>query len=75
LSYLEADVFRAMGDLPVTEITPPMVVDVIRAVESRGALDVASRVLQWTSSVFRFAIQTGRATYNPAAEMKGVLKT
>jgi len=75
LASLEADVFRALGDLPVTEITPPMVLDVIRAVESRGALDVASRVLQRTSSVFRFAIQTGRATYNPAAEMKGVLKT
>ena len=41
----------------------------------RGALDVASRVLQRTSAVFRYAIQTGRATSNPAADMKGVLKT
>jgi integrase len=48
---------------------------VIRAVEFRGALDVASRVLQRTSAVFRYAIQTGRATYNPAADMKWVLKT
>jgi len=52
-----------------------MVLEVIRAVESRGALDVASRVLQRISAVFRYAIQTGRATYNPAADMKGVLKT
>jgi integrase len=52
-----------------------MILEVIRAVESRGALDVASRVLQRTSAVFRYAIQTGRATYNPAADMKGVLKT
>jgi len=54
---------------------PPMVLEVIRAVEFRGALDVASRILQRTSAVFRYAIQTGRATYNPAADMQGVLKT
>jgi integrase len=75
VTSLEADVFPAIGDLPIKEITPPMVLEVIRAVESRGALDVASRVLQRTSAVFRYAIQTGRATYNPAADMKGVLKT
>jgi integrase len=72
---LEADAFSALGDLPIKEITPPMVLGVIRAVESRGALDVASRVLQRTSAIFRYAIQTGRASYNPAADMKGVLKT
>jgi integrase len=75
IASLEADAFPALGNLPIQEITPPMVLSVIRAVESRGALDVASRVLQRTSAIFRYAIQTGRATYNPAADMKGVLKT
>jgi integrase len=75
VASLEADTFSALGDLPIKAITPPMVLEVVRAVESRGALDVASRVLQRTSAVFRYAIQTGRATYNPAADMKGVLKT
>jgi hypothetical protein len=71
VASLEADAFPALGDHPIKEITPPMVLEVIRAVESRGALDVASRVLQRTSALFRYAIQTGRATYNPAADMKG----
>lgn len=75
VASLEADAFPALGDLPIKEITPPLVLEVIRAVESRGALDVASRILQRTSAVFRYAIQTGRATYNPAADMNGVLKT
>jgi integrase len=75
VALLEADVFSTLGDLPVREITPPMVLSVIRAVESRGALDVASRILQRTSAIFRYAIQTGRAVYNPAADMKGVLRT
>lgn len=75
VASLEADAFSALGNLPIKEITPPMVLSVIRAVESRGALDVASRVLQRNSAIFRYAIQTGRASYNPAADMKGVLKT
>jgi integrase len=75
IGSLEADTFPSLGDLPVTEITPPMVLSVIRAVESRGALDVASRILQRTSAIFRYAIQIGKAVYNPAADMKGVLKT
>ncbi len=61
VASLEADAFPALGDLAITEITPPMVLEVLRAVESRGALDVASRVLQRTSAIFRYAIQTGRA--------------
>lgn len=75
IDSLEANAFPALGELTIREITPPMILEVIRVVESRGALDVASRVLQRTSAVFRYAIQTGRATYNPTAEMKGVLKT
>jgi len=75
IASLEMDAFPALGYLHIKEITPPMVLEVIRAVESRGALDVASRVLQRTSAVFRYGIQTGRLTYNPAADMKGVLKT
>jgi integrase len=75
ITSLEADAFPALGDLPIKEVTPPMVLEVIRAVESRGALDVASRVLQRTNSIFRYAIQTGRTVYNPAVDMKGVLKT
>ena len=75
VASLEADAFPALGQLPLKEITPPMILEVIRAVEFRGALDVASRILQRISSVFRYSIQTGRATYNPAADMKGALKT
>jgi hypothetical protein len=62
VASLEADAFPSLGDLPIKEIPPPIVLSVIRAVESRGALDVASRVLQRISAIFRYAIQTGRAS-------------
>ena len=72
---LETDVFPHIGQRPITEITTPEVLAVIRKVEHRGALDVAGRVLQRCRAIFRFAIQSGRASYNPATELTGVLET
>jgi integrase len=75
LSSLEKEIFPWIGAKPIGEITAPVIVDVVGRVEKRNALDVASRVLQRISSVYRYAIQTGRTTYNPAAELAGSLKT
>ena len=72
---LEVDVLPYIGTRPVTGITSGELLDVVRAVESRGALDVASRILQRCGAVFRYAIQTDRLVYNPASELQGALKT
>ena len=52
-----------------------MILQVIRPIEKRGSLEIASKVLQRMTVVFRYAVQTGKATYNPAGDMRGVLKT
>ncbi len=75
MDSLENEVFPAIGHRSITEITSPEVLDVVRAVERRGVLETASRVQQRIKSVFRFAIQTGQAVYNPSAELAGVLMT
>lgn len=72
---LEADAFPILGSYPVDAITPPMVLQVVRRIEAREALEVAHKVLQRINAVLRFAVQTGLATYNPAADMRGALKT
>ncbi len=74
LDTLQNDVFMAIGEQPVDTITPPEILSILRKIEKRGSLEIARKVLQRTSAVFRYAIQTGRATYNPAADMQGVLK-
>jgi integrase len=74
LNSFEVDVFPAMGNKPVTRITPQEVLGLIRRVEARGALETAGRILQRINAVFRYAIITGRATYNPAQDLKGALK-
>lgn len=72
---LERDAFPLLGKLSVDEIQPPMVIRVLRNIEARGALEIAQKVLQRMNAVFRYAVQTGKATYNPASDMKDVLKT
>ena len=75
LNTLRFDAFTEIGDIPVDTITPPLVLNILRKIEDRGSLEIARKVLQRMNAVFRYAVQTGRATYNPAADMQGVLKT
>ncbi len=74
IETLRADVFPAIGGVAIDQITPPMILEIIKSIESRDALVVAQKVLQRMTAIFRYAVQTGRATNNPAAEMKGVVK-
>ena len=73
LRSLEKEVFPHFGDAPISAIDAPTVLDAIRKVEGRDALDVAGRVLQRVRVVFAYAIASGRARHNPAAEIKGAL--
>ncbi len=74
-AHSQSEVFPRLDIKPIQEITPPEILDVVRCIEKRGALEVASRVLQQVNAVFRYAIQTGRATYNPAVDLAGSVKT
>jgi integrase len=74
LSRLEADVFPAIGRLPIASIEPPDVLDMLRRVEARRVADLAHRLKQHVGMVFRFAIATGRASRDPSADLKGALK-
>ncbi len=70
---LERDVFPWMGGRPVGDITAPELLTVLRRIESRGALETAHRALRNSGQVFRYAIATGRAERNPAADLRGAL--
>lgn len=67
---LEADVFPAIGTRPISAIEAPELVAMAKAIEKRGALDIAKRALQTTGQVFRYAIAHGKATRNPATDIK-----
>lgn len=70
---LESDVFPWIGARPVASITAPMVLDLLRKIEARGALDTAHRVKQTCGLVFRYAIATGHAERDPVPDLRGAL--
>lgn len=74
LARLEKDIFPTIGNRPISEITPPELLEIGRKIEKRGAHEIAHRVIQSCGQVFRYAIVTGRAERNPALDLKGALK-
>lgn len=70
---LERDVFPWLGARPISEITPPELLTVIRRIEKRGALETAHRAMQNAGQVFRYAVATGRAERDPTADLRGAL--
>lgn len=74
-SALERNAFPAIGRKPITEITAPDVLAMLRAIESRGIVDMAHRIQQHCGAIFRYAIATGRAINDPVPSLKGALST
>ena len=74
-SALERHVFPSVGAKPITEITAPDLLALLRAIETRGTVDMAHRVQQHCGGIFRFAIATGRATTDPVPSLRGALST
>ena len=63
---LEQDVFPWLGERPIGSIEPPAVLEALRRVEDRGAVETAHRIRSIVSQVFRFAEGSGWAAEDPA---------
>ena len=74
LRRLEKDVFPLIGKHPIADIKAPVMLDVLRQIEKRGALDMAKRQGQVCGQIFRFAIATGKAEIDPVPSLRGALK-
>ncbi len=70
---LEKDLFPYFAERRISEIAPVELLAALRRVEERGALDVASRVLQTARAVWRYAVATARAPRDIAGDLKGAL--
>ncbi|MDR2870833.1 MAG: integrase arm-type DNA-binding domain-containing protein [Deferribacteraceae bacterium] len=73
LAGLEKDIFPIIGRMPIKEITAPILLQALRKIEARGALDAAHRILQHCSCILRYGIATGRLDRDVSADLKGAL--
>ncbi|CAI1953313.1 Putative prophage CPS-53 integrase [Serratia fonticola] len=75
IDTFEKDIFPHIGKRPIAEIKPMELLETLRRMEKRGALEKMRKVRQRCGEVFRYAIVTGRAEYNPAPDLATALAT
>lgn len=74
LEAFNKDVFPYIGKKPIADIKPLELLNVLRRIEGRGATEKAKKVRQRCGEVFRYAIVTGRAEYNPAPDLTSAMQ-
>lgn len=73
-SRLDEDLLPELGERPVALIEPIEVLDAIRKIERRGAIEMARRVMQMASAIFRYGVATSRCDRDPTTDLRGALK-
>jgi len=68
------DILPIIGGLEIQDIEPMQLLEVIRRFEDRGAMERANKARRRCGEVFRYAIVTGRAKYNPAPDLADAMK-
>ncbi|HQQ62097.1 MAG TPA: integrase arm-type DNA-binding domain-containing protein [Pseudomonadales bacterium] len=58
---------------PISEVTTPELLSVLRRIEQKGIVETAHRAKQTCGQIFRYAIATGRADRDPTHDLKGAL--
>jgi integrase len=66
---LVANVLPRIGKIPVSSVSAPMVLDALRPMEARAAIEQASRALRWIKAIMRYAVVTGRIDRSPLTEL------
>jgi integrase len=73
MKRMERDLFPWLGAKAIGDIRAPELLAALRRVETRGALETAHRIRTIAGQVFRYAVATGRAERDPAADLRGAL--
>jgi integrase len=71
---LEQDAFPWLGRRPIAEIEAPELLQCLRKIEARGAIETAHRVKNACGQVFRYGVAIGACQRNPAADLQDALK-
>src|SRR3569832_2430491 len=62
---LWVNIMPRLGRLPISGISAPLVIDALRPIEARGAIEQAARTLRWIKAIMRYAVSTHRLERSP----------
>lgn len=72
LASMNNHIFPVIGHLSITELKPRHFIELLKGIEEKGLLEVASRTRQHLSNIMRHAVHQGLIDSNPAASLDGV---
>jgi integrase len=72
--YLDRDLLPKLGDMPIADIRRPALIETLRSIEERDAIDVAKKCRSWLLGIFRYAVVSGVIEQNPATDLHIVAK-
>jgi integrase len=75
INLMKNHLFPWLGQRPVTEITPPELLSVLKRAQNRSLLNTAKRAKQTAGQIFRYAIRTGTLSTDPSRDLAGALTT
>ncbi len=75
MGRLERDVFPKIGDTPLDELTPRMIMDqVLIPIERRGAIEVAHRTRSIIGQILRWGVSRQLCERDLTADLRGAIK-
>ncbi|WJV68560.1 integrase arm-type DNA-binding domain-containing protein [Pectobacteriaceae bacterium CE70] len=73
LASMNNHIFPVIGHLPITELKPRHFIDLLKGIEKKGLLEVASRTRQHLCNIMRHAVHQELIENNPAANLDGII--
>ncbi|QSX39773.1 integrase domain-containing protein [Shewanella cyperi] len=71
---LALHVLPALGKLPVSQVSAPQVVKMLRPIEAKGSLETVKRLTQRINEIMTYAVNTGLIHANPLSGIKAAFK-
>tara|TARA_R110000868_G_scaffold410986_1_gene701213 strand:+ start:188 stop:1444 length:1257 start_codon:yes stop_codon:yes gene_type:complete len=67
-------VLPEIGQIPISKITAPKVIDLLRPLETKGSLETVKRVAQRLNEIMTYAVNSGLIHANPLSGIRAVFK-
>lgn len=74
LRSLELHIFPSLGSYPISKVTAPIAIDILKPIAAKGTLETVKRLIQRLNEVMTFAVNTGLIHANPLSGIKAAFQ-
>ncbi|ABM03398.1 phage integrase family protein [Psychromonas ingrahamii 37] len=71
---LDRHIFPLLENTPISSVTAPMVIDLLRPIEAKGSLETVKRLTQRLNEIMTYAVNGGLIFANPLSGIKANFK-